>query len=386
MKITRISNKPWYRIKMQNDGGKDSADIYIYDVIGQSFWDPEAVSAKQLVNEVNALPDSVKTLNVHINSPGGNVFDGVAIANFLKQHKATVNVIIEALAASAASIVAMAGDKIIMADNALMMIHHASALVIGNATDMLEMAALLEKISDSIVTTYQWHSNLSAKEIRALMDKTTWMNAEEAVKNGFATDILDGSAEATNSAWNEESLTLLGAIPERFRAAVFALAKPSEKELENSKVADDKNKKETQMDLEKIKADAQAAATARAKEIIEICGKVGMPECAAEYVGGELTTEQVKVKFAGAQDIRDACTAAKFPDRATGYIKGGLSIDEVRKDLLKAKTATDAGAINSKLGPEDRRDEGDARALINPQEIYARRRKLSGDRRATAAR
>src|SRR5687768_7982024 len=134
----------WYEIK---NLAADVAEVSIYDEIG--FW---GVTASDFVRDIQSV--SAKSLTLHINSPGGDVFDGIAILNALRQHPAEVHVVIDGLAASAASFIAMAGDTITMAPNAMMMIHEASGLVIGNAQEMTEMAALLDKTSANIANVY----------------------------------------------------------------------------------------------------------------------------------------------------------------------------------------------------------------------------------------
>ena len=127
-------NKSWYSIE---NAATDEATIYVYDEI--SRW---GVDAKQFVKDLNGV--TAKTINLKINSPGGNVFDGCTIHNALKDHAATVNVQVDGLAASIASIIAMAGDKITMAKSAMMMIHNAWGGCCGNSCDMQKMADVLD--------------------------------------------------------------------------------------------------------------------------------------------------------------------------------------------------------------------------------------------------
>jgi ATP-dependent Clp protease protease subunit len=174
------------RFSMQAQG--DTAEILIYDEIGASFWGG-GVSPSQLAQDLKALGD-IKTLNVRINSPGGDVFDGATIYNQLVQHPATINVYVDGLAASAASLVAMAGDKICMADNAMMMIHNAWACMCGDHNDLRTFADVLQKISETMCATYAKRSGMKASEVQKLMDKETWFNAQECVDDGFADEIV----------------------------------------------------------------------------------------------------------------------------------------------------------------------------------------------------
>lgn len=131
---------------------------------------------------------------MHINSPGGDVFDGIAILNALRTHKGEVTTIVDGIAASAASFIAQAGAKRVMARNSEMMIHDASGLCIGNASDMSEMLALLERTSDNIADIYAERSGAGDRAAwRAAMSAETWYSAQEAVDAGLA-DEIDGVA------------------------------------------------------------------------------------------------------------------------------------------------------------------------------------------------
>jgi len=181
--------KTWYNIKAK---AKD-AEIWIYEEIGD-FWDG-GVSAKEFAKELKAM-GKVETINLHLNSPGGVVTDGIAIYNLLKQNQARINVNIEGWAASIASVVAMAGDEISMAENGLMMIHDPWGLAIGNAADMRAAADVLDKMRDSIVMAYvkkakQEDREASNEKFAGLMAAETWMTAQEALDHGLIDNITD---------------------------------------------------------------------------------------------------------------------------------------------------------------------------------------------------
>jgi HK97 family phage major capsid protein/ATP-dependent Clp endopeptidase proteolytic subunit ClpP len=180
------AEKPWGSIK--NKAGADSADVYIYNYIGADFW-TEGVKAKELVKELAAL--DVKTINLHINSPGGSVFDGFAIYNALKAHAAQVNTFIDGLAASIASVIALAGDNVYMASNAFFMIHNPTGFATGDADTMRRMADTLDKVKESIMGSYMDRTGKTTEDIAALMDAETWLNAEEAKAGGFVDEVTD---------------------------------------------------------------------------------------------------------------------------------------------------------------------------------------------------
>jgi ATP-dependent Clp protease, protease subunit len=171
----------WYAIRARGTG----AEVAIYDEIG-AF----GVSAKGFLAELGALPDGTP-VDLRLNSPGGSVFDAVAIYNALKRHAGTVTVWIDGIAASAASYVAMAGDEIVMPENAFLMIHDPSGLAMGTAGDMRAMAEALDKISGSLVRGYAAKSGKTDDEIAALMAAETWFDAADAVAAGFADRLAD---------------------------------------------------------------------------------------------------------------------------------------------------------------------------------------------------
>ncbi|WP_424937537.1 MULTISPECIES: head maturation protease, ClpP-related [Bacteria] len=184
--------RPWFRVDAHaGDGDAPStADVYIYDEIGESWWG--GIAPKALVDEITAL--DVAEMTVHINSPGGAAWDGITIMNALRAHKAQVHVVVDGLAASAASVIAMGGDTITMNRGAQMMIHDASGGVWGNAAEVEAVATILHKLSDSIADTYAARTGGTREQWRAVMKDEAWYTAEEAVAAGLA-DTWDGAAE-----------------------------------------------------------------------------------------------------------------------------------------------------------------------------------------------
>lgn len=166
----------------------EEADISIYGDIGESMWGEETVSASNFKKELDDI-GNVSTLNISIQSPGGSVFDGLAIYNMLKRHKAKKYVTIDGLAASAASFIAMAGDKITIPSNAFFMIHRASTFAFGTADDLLKGAELLQTIDTTLVDIYAERTKLPKKKIKEMMEAETWMNGKESVENGFADEV-----------------------------------------------------------------------------------------------------------------------------------------------------------------------------------------------------
>lgn len=200
--MTQRTPRPWFRIETRAAAETEPAvaEVYIYDEIGESWWG--GLAPKTLVDEIATL--DVDNLTVHINSPGGAAWDGITIMNALRDHRARVNVVVDGLAASAASAIAMAGDTITMNRGAQMMIHDASGFAWGNAADMEKTAGVLHKLSDSYADIYAARAGGDREQWRALMEAETWYTAEEAVAAGLATswDGDDGETVAATSSFD----------------------------------------------------------------------------------------------------------------------------------------------------------------------------------------
>jgi ATP-dependent protease ClpP protease subunit len=189
---------PWYQINTVSDAGEsddnvdgintnvtddETTEILIYDEIGGSF----GVSALEFVEELQNI--TTPKIDVRINSPGGNLFDSIAIYNALVHHTAYVTTYVDAIAASGASIVAMAGDKCVMMIGSQMMIHDASGNLIGNAQEMRDMAIFLDKQSMNVASIYANKADGTPAEWRERMIAETWMFASEALELGLADEV-----------------------------------------------------------------------------------------------------------------------------------------------------------------------------------------------------
>ena len=169
---------------------EDTADLYIFGDIEKWAYEPAGeTSGVTIVNQLKAV--TAKSINVHINSYGGDVSEGLAIYNVLREHPAQITTICDGFACSAASVVFMAGDKRIMSPASLLMIHNAWTIAMGNASALRKTADDIETISQASVEAYKRTATISEEEIKALMDAETWILPETAVAYGFATDIDD---------------------------------------------------------------------------------------------------------------------------------------------------------------------------------------------------
>jgi ATP-dependent protease ClpP protease subunit len=179
---------PFYLFRAEAVDEPTNAELLIFDVIGN--WDEMGeVSAKAFARDLSKLPSSVKRLDIHINSPGGSVFEASAIYSRLADHRSQKIVYVDGLAASAASIVAMVGHKIYIRANANMMIHLPSGLAIGNADDMRTMAGALDAVTEPMINIYASRTKLERDELRSMMAAETWFTPQQAVDKGFADEM-----------------------------------------------------------------------------------------------------------------------------------------------------------------------------------------------------
>jgi ATP-dependent Clp protease protease subunit len=168
-------------------GGK-SGELLLYGPISNISWFGDELTPKQFAEDLKALGD-ITDLTIYINSEGGDVWAGQAIHSMLKRHSAKKTVYVDGLAASIASVVAMAGDTIIMPRNSLMMVHAPWTFAAGNAAEFRKWADDLDKAAETIIAVYEAKTGLPREEIIALLDAETWMTAEEAVEKGFADEV-----------------------------------------------------------------------------------------------------------------------------------------------------------------------------------------------------
>lgn len=184
-------------LSVRNADGKESTgEILLYDFIGFDYWTESGMDATRFEKAVKDLGD-VDNIIVRVNSPGGDVFDAMAIYAILNRQDANVRIEIEGLAASAASFISMAGDEIAMWESASMMIHDAIGMVYGNAEDMRQTADVLEKLDGQIADIYASRAGRPVDDFRALMDDETWMNAEEASEHGLVDEVIKNKGGET---------------------------------------------------------------------------------------------------------------------------------------------------------------------------------------------
>lgn len=309
--------KTWYSVKAQ---AAKAAEITIFDEIG--FW---GVTASAFIADLKKLGD-LDNLTVSINSPGGSVFDGLAIYNALRQHPANVTVKVMGVAASAASFIAMAGDKIVMPENTFLMVHNPMGAVFGNADEMREWADTLDKIAASLIGIYVKRTGKSEEEVKALLDAETWMSAKEAVEMGFADEI---EAEMKIAASFE-----IERLPENVRAAFEAGSadpEPTQPDPDDDLAEDGKT---------------------FAEDVAALAAAANLGDYASVFALSTKTVDEARAAISNAREIVALCEIAKRPQAAADFIRASKPLAEVREALLTAlavqdeKTHTDTAPRN----------------------------------------
>jgi ATP-dependent Clp protease protease subunit len=207
-------NKKFWEVKA---AANDVGELYIYGDITSYKWDDTDITAKDFAEDLKALGD-LKTLNIYLNSLGGSVFQGQAIFSILKRHSAYKNVYIDGIAASIASVIAMAGDTIRMPKNAMIMIHNPWTFVMGNSADLRKEADALDKIRESMIVAYmdKIQGKTTEEELIDLLDAETWLTAQECFDRGFCDELLEEKQIAA-SCLDSEMLAKYKNVPDSLK-------------------------------------------------------------------------------------------------------------------------------------------------------------------------
>ena len=299
--------KSWYTIRARASG----AEVLIYDEIGAY-----GVTAKGFLAELGAMADDA-AIDLRLNSPGGSVFDAVAIFNALKRHAGEITVWIDGIAASAASYIAMAGDSVVMPQNAFLMIHDPSGLVMGTAEDMRSTAGALDKVKGSLIQGYAAKSGKPDGEIAALMAAETWLDAEEALALG----LIDRIAEPVMLAASFDIA--------RFRNAPAELTNAV---LETDEVHDDIGSDDTADETRDADAGPDIGQTS--------AEPAPSPAPTSTTAAPNPSSDAIAIRaeaIAHARVVIDLCRLAGQPQMAGRFLEEDAGLDEVRNRLLAAK-------------------------------------------------
>lgn len=311
--------KTWFKVENLADSEKK---VLIYDEIGG--W---GIRAIDLINEINS-GDTKLPLNVYINSPGGDLVEALAIFNVIKRYEGYTTAYIDGIAASSASYISMAFDKVVMPENTMMMIHDPISYAVGNADDMRETADLLDKFKNSILSGYADKSGKTVDEISALLSNETWLTAKEALDIGFADEIIDAiEVVAMSREWN-------------FKNAPDSIVKNESAKALGFEIPD-----EEVVIVEDLAATVgNPPVPAHSEPVVEDCNPI---------------------------EIAKACTIAGVPSMIADFLASGESVSQVKNKIIEIQAAK-----NSALEISSVKNLGSTlqaqNSLVNTSEIYAR--------------
>lgn len=326
----------WYNLKAAAD---KTPVLSIFDDIGAY-----GVSAKNFLNDLRSVTGA--EVAVEINSPGGDFFAGLAIYNGLRASGKKITVKVLGLAASAASLVAMAGDTIEMAENSFLMVHKTLTGMLANADGMRETAEVLDKFDAGLVSIYAKRTGKSAEEITALLEAETWMSAQEAFDAGFATAVIP--ALAIKASFDEHRL------PENVRLAFKAQAPAPTAPAE---------------------APAPVFGETLASQAQAIANAAGLGQYAAMWGADPAlrNTEQVTARAELAREVQALCVLAKRPEMADKFIKAATPLQDVRADIFAALEA-DYEHVDTAPPAKQPQNSGAQPSAVKGADIWAARR------------
>ncbi|MCX7206509.1 MAG: Clp protease ClpP [Proteobacteria bacterium] len=349
------SGSSWYSIRNAAEGKPDAPiEVFLYDQIGD--W---GIRAADFIRDLNAVDDGKRPVVVAINSIGGDVWDGIAINNVLCRMGERVTARIDGLAASIASVIAMGAHKVVMPDNAMLMIHNPATVAVGESGDLRDVADFMDKAKHCLIACYRVKaSGVDVETLSKMMDETTWLTAQEALALGFADEILP-TVKMQASAAMTAAVGRIGNAPAALMAALKNSAEIVPPDLPPEPVPV----------IQPVDTVAMAALAA------ELCNSAQLPSVAVMRVVAvsALASEQaVRNSVNEAIAIRDMTLTAKLPEMAASLIAAGISIDAARERLFN-KLVTAAGEELDATPP----DETPAKPVNsgpNAHSIYAQRR------------
>lgn len=337
----------WYEVKASADGAQSVMSIY--DEIG--MW---GVTAKDFINSLGQVASDALTLE--INSPGGSVFDALAIYNALRSSGKDITVKIMGIAASAASFIAMAGKKIVMPENAFMMVHNPMNGVFGNASDMREMADALDKVGNSLVGIYVARTGQSDAQIRELLAKDSYLSAKECKDLGFADEVVP--AMQVTAKFEREHL------PQNIQALFQA-----------SSGGDDPENPDAEHSEDVIEVSIDHPQETFAETVARISAEAGLSEFATLWaLDASLdTTEKVTSAVNQAREIVALCNVVNRKDDAKTFVSKGFTLAETRVALHEILAKADAETSVNTTQKQGDKPSGDVKpSAIKTADIWAK--------------
>ena len=328
-------NKHWYSLKASGEAETRSIEVYVYGEIGT--W---GITANQFVRDLAALDDGVSPIVVAFNSVGGDLFDGLAIHNALSRLGERCTGRVDALAASAASVAVCGAHKVVIASNAMLMIHNPWTYASGDAEDLRKVATALDQAMEAIIAAYKAKApNIDEVELRRLVNAETWLTASEAVALGLADEVGEGVTV-------KACLGQGGAL-QRYQHAPQALLAQLEEPPEPEPTPEPvKPEPENPPIVDSAKL---------ALMITQSCNTAGISNLIESLISTTKLADEATVNAAltNAKAVRDMCVAARLPEFTQQFVAAGLTVEAVRGRLFDKLVSGGGFEIDNSLPIND---------------------------------
>ena len=326
-------NKHWYSLKASGEAETRSIEVYVYGEIGT--W---GITANQFVRDLAAMDDGVSPIVVAFNSIGGDLFDGLAIHNALSRLGERCTGRVDALAASAASVAVCGAHKVVIASNAMLMIHNPWTYAAGDAEDLRKVATALDQAMEAIIAAYKAKApNIDEVELRRMVNAETWLTASEAVALGLADSVGEGVSV-------KACLGQGGALQRYQHAPQALLAQLEEPPEPTPEPIEPEPEKPSIVDSAKL-----------ALLITQSCNTAGISNLIEALINTTKLADEVTVNAAisNAKAVRDLCVAARLPEFTQEFVAAGLTAEAVRSRLFDKLVSGGGFEIDNSLPISD---------------------------------
>lgn len=368
--LPQVEDGHWYSITAaaeEVDANSKVIEVYVYGEIGG--W---GITANQFIQDLKAVDDGVSPVVVAFNTNGGDLFEGLAIHNALSRLGERCTGRVDALAASAGSVAVCGAHRVVMASNAMLMIHNPYTWAGGDADELRRVADVLDQAFEVIIAAYKAKApDIDEDELRRLVNAETWLTASEALALGLADEVGDGV--------KVQACLGQGAAMARYRNTPQAL-------LDQLKASKDEptepvvNEPENEPDAPQP---AASDSTALALLITQACAKAGISNLVEPLIASTKLADEATVQAAlsRAKAVRDLCVAARLPEMTGEYVQAGLDTSAVRARLFDKLVGSGKGfEIDNSLPPADDLPEKIQAKAPNPSSIWAARRQATQSR------
>lgn len=362
--LPQVEDQHWYKISaaVRAEGTSEAEatpiEIYIYGEIGG--W---GITANEFIQDLKAVDDGVSPVVVAFNTIGGDLFDGLAIHNALSRLGERCTARIDALAASAGSVAACGAHRMVMASNAMLMVHNPWTWTSGDADDLRRVADVLDQTFEAIIAAYKAKApDIDDVELRRMVNDETWLTAQEALALGLADEVGNGV--------EVKACLGQGAAMKRYRQTPKALLD----QLAGTPPADDPA---TPPEPDNLGA---GESSALALMITQDCAKAGISNLADTLIASTKLADRSTVQAAlkNAKGVHDLCVAARLPELTKEYVAAGLDADAVRARLFEKLVSSGKGfEIDNSLPPADDDPVKVKAQLPNPSNVWAARRQAT---------